>query len=380
MFSNAEEVMQFIRDEDVKFVDVRFCDLPGVMQHFNVPAASVDASLLHRRPDVRRVLDPRLPGDPRVGHEAHPRRAHRLRRPLPGREDAERQLLDRRPVHRRAVQPRPAPGRGEGRGVPEVDRHRRHRVLRPRGRVLHLRRRALRDEAERRLLLHRLHRGRLEHRPRRGGWQPRPQDAVQGRVLPRRAGRPLQRPARPDGRAGSTPSACRSSARTTRWAPPVRPRSTTASTSLAVSADKVMLFKYVIKNVAHQHGKTVTFMPKPLFGDNGSGMHCHQSLWKDGEPLFYDERGYGGLSDVARWYIGGLLKHAPSLLAFTNPTVNSTTAWCPATRPPSTWSTPRATAPPACGSRSPARTRRPSASSSACPTRRATPTWRSRRC
>ena len=64
-------------------------------------------------------------------------------------------------------------------------------------------------------------------------------------------------------------------------------------------------------------------MPKPIFGDNGSGMHCHQSLWKDGEPLFYDERGYGGLSDMARWYIGGLLTHAPSLLAFTNPTVNS---------------------------------------------------------
>jgi glutamine synthetase len=67
----------------------------------------------------------------------------------------------------------------------------------------------------------------------------------------------------------------------------------------------------------------VTFMPKPLFGDNGSGMHCHQSLWKDGEPLFYDERGYGGLSDTARHYVGGLLHHAPSLLAFTNPTVNS---------------------------------------------------------
>ena len=84
-----------------------------------------------------------------------------------------------------------------------------------------------------------------------------------------------------------------------------------------------MLFKYVIKNVAWQAGKTATFMPKPLFGDNGSGMHCHQSLWKDGAPLFYDELGYGGLSDTARWYIGGLLKHAPSLLAFTNPTVNS---------------------------------------------------------
>ena len=64
-------------------------------------------------------------------------------------------------------------------------------------------------------------------------------------------------------------------------------------------------------------------MPKPLFGDNGSGMHAHQSLWKDGKPLFHDEAGYGGLSDMARYYIGGLLHHAPSLLAFTNPTVNS---------------------------------------------------------
>ena len=93
--------------------------------------------------------------------------------------------------------------------------------------------------------------------------------------------------------------------------------------TLLASADKLVLFKYIIKNVAAANGHTVTFMPKPLFGDNGSGMHCHQSLWLDGAPLFYDEVGYAGLSDMARWYIGGLLKHAPSLLAFTNPTVNS---------------------------------------------------------
>jgi glutamine synthetase len=93
--------------------------------------------------------------------------------------------------------------------------------------------------------------------------------------------------------------------------------------TLLAAADEVMLFKYVIRNTAWAAGKTVTFMPKPLFGDNGSGMHVHQSLWTDGVPLFYDEKGYGGLSDMARWYIGGLLQHAPSLLAFTNPTVNS---------------------------------------------------------
>jgi len=88
-------------------------------------------------------------------------------------------------------------------------------------------------------------------------------------------------------------------------------------------ADNLMLYKYVVKSVARAAGKTVTFMPKPLFGDNGSGMHCHQSLWKDGAPLFYDEVGYAGLSDIGRYYVGGLLKHAPSLLAFTNPTANS---------------------------------------------------------
>jgi glutamine synthetase len=88
-------------------------------------------------------------------------------------------------------------------------------------------------------------------------------------------------------------------------------------------ADKLMTFKYVLKNVAWQAGKSLTFMPKPIFGDNGSGMHTHQSLWKGGEPLFFDEAGYAGLSDLARWYIGGLLHHAPAVLAFTNPTTNS---------------------------------------------------------
>jgi glutamine synthetase len=88
-------------------------------------------------------------------------------------------------------------------------------------------------------------------------------------------------------------------------------------------ADKLMLYKYVVKNVARQRGYSVTFMPKPIFQDNGSGMHVHQSLWKSGEPLFFDEKGYAGLSDMARWYIGGLLTHAPAILAFSNPTTNS---------------------------------------------------------
>lgn len=87
-------------------------------------------------------------------------------------------------------------------------------------------------------------------------------------------------------------------------------------------ADSLLLYKYIIKNVAKRYGKTVTFMPKPLFGDNGSGMHCHLSLWKEGEPLFAGG-GYAGLSDMGLHAIGGLLKHAPAILAFSNPTTNS---------------------------------------------------------
>lgn len=88
-------------------------------------------------------------------------------------------------------------------------------------------------------------------------------------------------------------------------------------------ADKVQMYKYIVRNVAWRNGYTVTFMPKPIFQDNGSGMHTHQSLWKNGENLFYDERGYAMLSETALYYIGGILKHAPAILAFAAPTTNS---------------------------------------------------------
>ena len=93
--------------------------------------------------------------------------------------------------------------------------------------------------------------------------------------------------------------------------------------TLVSMADKVLQYKYIVKNVCYRNGYTATFMPKPLFGDNGSGMHTHQSLWKGGVPLFYDKDKYALLSDTARWYIGGLLTHAPALLAFAAPTTNS---------------------------------------------------------
>ncbi len=91
---------------------------------------------------------------------------------------------------------------------------------------------------------------------------------------------------------------------------------------LAQMGDMMMMYKYIVKNVAARYGKTATFMPKPLFQDNGTGMHTHMSLWKDGEPLFAGDK-YAGLSDMALHFIGGLLKHAGSILAFSNPTTNS---------------------------------------------------------
>ncbi len=91
---------------------------------------------------------------------------------------------------------------------------------------------------------------------------------------------------------------------------------------ILTTGDNLMWFKYIVKNVARRHNKTATFMPKPLFGDNGSGMHCHVSLWKEGAPLFAGDK-YAGLSQMALHFIGGILKHAPAMCAITNPTTNS---------------------------------------------------------
>ncbi len=93
--------------------------------------------------------------------------------------------------------------------------------------------------------------------------------------------------------------------------------------TLTTVADNIIKYKYIVRNTAAMMGKTATFLPKPLYGDNGSGMHTHQSLWKDGEPIFHQQGGYAGLSDLAMKYVAGLLAHGPALTALTNPTVNS---------------------------------------------------------
>ena len=92
---------------------------------------------------------------------------------------------------------------------------------------------------------------------------------------------------------------------------------------LVKMADNCLMYKYIVKNISKKHNMVATFMPKPLFGDNGSGMHTHQSLWKGGKNIFFDPKGYALISQTAKYYIGGLLKHAPALMAFCAPTTNS---------------------------------------------------------
>jgi glutamine synthetase len=239
VFSNSDEVLRFISDEGVEYVDVRFCDLPGVMQHLTVPASAVDADFL----EDGIAFD----GSSVRGFQAI--------------NESDMALL-----------PDPATAR--------VDPFRKHKTLNINFFV---------------------------HDPLTGGvtaatratWPARPRSTWPPRVWR---------------------TTCFFGAEAEFY----------IFDSVRFGSDPNQQYHHIDSvegwwNTAWAAGKTVTFMPKPLFGDNGSGMHAHQSLWKDGwkggSPLFHDESGYGGLSDTARHYIGGLLHHAPGLLAFTNPTL-----------------------------------------------------------
>lgn len=317
MFQNADEVQKYIADNDVKFVDVRFCDLPGVMQHFTIPAASFDpAEELAFDGSSIRGFQAIHESDMALRADLSTARVDPFRRdktvninffihdPITG----EQYSRDPRNVAKKAEAYLASTGIADTAFFgPEAEFYVFDNVR-------------FQTSANESFYHIDSEAACLEHRC--GREQPRLQGPLQGRLLPDAAGGPLRRPAcrdlhgagqeRPPGRAPAPRGRHRYQAEINY-----------KFNTLLAAADDLMLFKYIVKNVAWRNGKTATFMPKPIFGDNGSGMHVHQSLWSGGSPLFYDEQGYAGLSDMARYYIGGILKHAPSLLAFTNPTVNS---------------------------------------------------------
>jgi glutamine synthetase len=322
MFTSGEEVLRFIEAEGVQFIDVRFCDLPGTVQHFTVPAETFDADVFTegRMFDGSSIRgfqqihesDMLLLPDPRTA-VLDPFRQHKtlnltffVHDPLTG----EPYTRDPRNVARKAEDYLRGSGiadtvffgpeaefyifdsvrylTGSNEGFYHID-------------SIEGAWNTGRDEPG----------GNLGAKPGyKGGYFPVPpmdhytdlRSEMVRKLI--EVGITVEMQHHEVGTAGQAEIDIKFD-------------------TLLKMADNLMLYKYVVKSVARAAGKTVTFMPKPLFGDNGSGMHCHQSLWKDGTPLFYDEVGYAGLSDTGRHYVGGLLKHAPSLLAFTNPTMNS---------------------------------------------------------
>ena len=322
MFNSSDEVLKYIKHEDVKFVDVRFIDLPGVMQHFNMPVESFDQSvfddgLMFDGSSIRgfqaiHESDMKLMPDPATAYIDPFRENKTLVMNFSIRDPFTNETYSRDPRNIAAK----AEAYLKSTGIADTVYFGAEAEFYVFDDV--------RFETKQNASYYYIdsiegawNTGRVEEGGNRGyktrykgGYFPVPpvdhfadiRDEMVSKLL--QVGLHVERSHHEVGTAGQGEINYRFN-------------------TLQHAADELMLFKYVIKNVAWGYGKSATFMPKPLFGDNGSGMHCHQSLWKDGVPLFYDERGYGGLSDIARWYIGGLLKHAPSLLAFTNPTVNS---------------------------------------------------------
>ncbi|GAB3623490.1 type I glutamate--ammonia ligase [Mariniluteicoccus endophyticus] len=322
MFTGADDLLAYLKDENVETVDVRFCDLPGVMQHFTVPARAFDESvfsdgLSFDGSSVRgfqkiHESDMALLPDPTTAYIDPFRKSKTLcvnffvHDPL----TKEAYSRDPRNIARKAEAYMASTGIGDAAYfAPEAEFYVFDDV---------------RFETKQNAGYYHIdsiagawNTGREEEGGNRGykvkykgGYFPvAPTDHfgdLRDDIVRHmeNLGLEVERAHHEVGTAGQAEINWRFN-------------------TLMKSADDVMKFKYIVKNTAWAAGKTATFMPKPIFGDNGSGMHVHSSIWNDGKPLFYDEGGYAGLSDMARHYIGGLLKHAPSLLAFTNPTVNS---------------------------------------------------------
>ncbi|MEW2549933.1 type I glutamate--ammonia ligase [Streptomyces sp. NPDC047002] len=317
MFQNADEAKKFISDEDVKFVDVRFCDLPGVMQHFTVPAKSFDPSeeLAFDGSSIRgfqaiHESDMALRADLLTARVDPFRRDKTLNinffihDPITG----EAYSRDPRNIAKKAETYLASTGVADTAFFgPEAEFYVfdsvRFNTTSNEG-FYHI------DSEAGAWNTGSTEDNRGYKVRYKGGYFPAPPVdhfadlRAEISLELERAGLEVERQHHEVGTAGQAEINYKFN-------------------TLLHAADDLMLFKYIVKNVAWRNNKTATFMPKPIFGDNGSGMHVHQSLWQGGSPLFYDEQGYAGLSDTARYYIGGILRHAPSLLAFTNPTVNS---------------------------------------------------------
>ncbi len=325
MFQGADDLLAYIKDEGVETVDVRFCDLPGMMQHFTVPAASFgpdvfenglafDGSSIRGFQKIHES-DMTLMPDPSTAFVDPFRKSKTLALSFFVHDPLTKEPYSRDPrnIARKAENYLASTGIADTAFMgPEAEFY-----------VFD----SARFETKANASFYYIDseagawntgqesdaegRGNRGYKVKyKGGYFPVPpvdhfadlRDEMVRNLIG--AGLEIERAHHEVGTAGQSEIA-------------------TKFDALLTAADNLMKYKYIIKNTAWAAGKTATFMPKPIFGDNGSGMHVHQSLWKGGQPLFYDEAGYAGLSDLARWYIGGLLHHAPSLLAFTNPTVNS---------------------------------------------------------
>ena len=322
MFQNADEVLKYIKDNDVEFIDVRFTDLPGVQQHFNLPASNFgpesftegqmfDGSSIRGFASIHKS-DLKLIPDPATAFVDPFRKAktiainHSIVEPRTGEpyERDPRQVASKAEAYLKSTGIADTSYFGAEAEFYIFDEVRYESTMNGSFYKVDSEEGAWntgREEPG----------GNLGYKTSvKGGYFPVPpydhqadlRDEMSTALM--NAGFELERAHHEVGTGGQAEINYKFN-------------------TLTHAADELLLFKYIIKNVAWRNGKSATFMPKPLFGDNGSGMHCHQSLWNDGEPLFYDELGYAGLSDIARYYVGGLLHHAPSLLAFTNPTVNS---------------------------------------------------------
>src|SRR6476620_574755 len=322
MFKDSSEVLKFIKDEDVKFLDIRFTDLPGVQQHFNIPARSVDEECF----TVGQLFDGSSIRGFQSIHESDLQLIPDVSTAYVDPFRAERTLImifviynprngeiygrDPRQVAKKAEKFLASTGIADTAFfAPEAEFYIFDDV---------------RYEVKQNSSFYSVdseegawNSGRTEEggnlankTPYKGGYFPVStvdkqadlRDDISLKLVD--AGLILERAHHEVGTGGQAEINYRFD-------------------TMVHAADDILKFKYIVKNTALLWGKTATFMPKPLFGDNGSGMHTHQSLWNGSQPLFYDEKGYGGLSDIARWYIGGILAHAASVLAFTNPTLNS---------------------------------------------------------